>query len=163
MSFVNENREDYGKYIGSNNLFYDYIAGNVTIATPTVTYRKQVFDEVGFFDETLIFEDYDMYLRILYKKSAVFIDAYTVLYKKYDVSIQKNREIEVYNEFLKILNKWDFLPNFWYYKNKRHQFTFCQLAVKNKKEAIKHLLPGLTIFWKLRLYKNIFKLVFVWK
>jgi glycosyltransferase involved in cell wall biosynthesis len=160
VRYVNQGLDTYGDYKGSSDLFHDYLLGKVTIATPTVTYRIAVFGEVGFYDESLLFEDYDMYLRILYRRKAVFSDRYSVIYIRFGASIQSDREVEILNEFLNILDRWKFLPKYKYYKNNRHLFTFCQLSTKNKKEAVKHLLPAMTMFWQPRLYKNILKLIF---
>jgi glycosyltransferase involved in cell wall biosynthesis len=167
LSYIDKNEERGGDfYKESNNLFYDYILGKTTIAAPTVTYRRSIFEKVGLFDESLLFEDYDMFLRVTYEHKAVFINYYSVIYKinNNNYSIQYRRQIDVYNEFLKILDKkWNHLPGFWYYKNNRHQFTFCQLASRNKKEAVKHLFPALTVFWKKRLYRSLMQLLLVWK
>jgi glycosyltransferase involved in cell wall biosynthesis len=162
IRYVHENREVHAPYRGSDNLFYDYLEGKVTIPTPTTTYRLSVFKEVGLFDPTLLFEDYDMFLRILYKHKAGFIDKYTVVYNIHGQNIQISKEIALFNEFLRILEKWKFLPRYKYYKRSRHLFTFCQLAAKNKREALKHLPHSLPLFWQPRLYKNLFKLVFYW-
>jgi glycosyltransferase involved in cell wall biosynthesis len=155
--------ETDAEYKPSDNLFYDYIKGDITIASPTVVYRKAVFDEVGLYDESLLFEDYDMFLRILSKFKAGFIDDYTIKYTVAGKSIQTEKEIAFHHEFFKILRKWKHLPGYWFYRNNRHQFCFCHFAVKNKREASRHLLPALTIFWKPRLYRNLVKYIFDWR
>jgi glycosyltransferase involved in cell wall biosynthesis len=143
------------------DLFHEYISGNCSISTPTVVFRKSVLDEAGPFDEELLFEDYDMFLRVLSKREGYFYDAFNTVYiTNHGASIQSNKEVAFQDEFFKILKKWKHLPLYRYYVNNRHQFAFCHFAVKNKKEALKHLLPALSVFWKPRLYKNIFKFLF---
>lgn len=162
-SYIDKGTDVCGSYAGSINPFHDYISGNLTIAAPTVTYRRTVFADVGLYDESLLFEDYDMFLRILYKYEAIFADYFSIFYTRNGNSIQINKELKFINEFFNVLKKWRFLPKYRFYKNNRHQYTFCHLAVKNKREAFKHLLPACAVFWKFRLYKNIIKLFFVWK
>jgi glycosyltransferase involved in cell wall biosynthesis len=148
----------------SDSLFKDYISGNITITTPTVMYRRSVFDIVGLFDTDLLFEDYDMHLRVLDKFPAIFRDEYTIIYiMEHGRSIQIQREIAFQNEFFKVLKKWKHLPRYRYYVNNRHQFAFCHFSVRNKREALRHLPYALTIFWKPRLYRNLLRFLFVWK
>jgi glycosyltransferase involved in cell wall biosynthesis len=163
LRYVDRNEEVKGLYTYSNKLFYKLLAGQMTIPTPTTTYRLSVFKDVGLFDPSLLFEDYDMFLRILYKHPCGFVDLYTVVYNIHEKSIQLTKEKAFMNEFFRILNKWKHLPRFPYYRRSRHLHTFCHFATKDKREALRHLIPSLPLFWQLRLYKGLARFLFVWK
>ncbi len=56
---------DNVKYELFNNLdFFQLFSESTRIIAPTTFYRKDVFEELGFFDENLSIEDWEMYLRI---------------------------------------------------------------------------------------------------
>ncbi len=153
-------KEEKRKSSDRNNLFINLLNFSAVVATPTTIYRTQALKDIGLFDEKLLYEDYDMFLRLLSVYSCGYRDDYSVIYCVHPKSVQLVREVEFQNDIFKILAKWKHVPNYWYYVNIRHQHAFGYFAVKNKKEARRHLLPSLTLFWRLRLYKDIVRYLF---
>lgn len=155
--------QTHRKFNDQTNLFYKLLNGTATIAAPTATYKVAALKEIGLFDENLLFEDYDMFLRLLSAYPCGYRDDYSVIYCVHPKSIQAQQEIKFHNEFFNILRKWKHLPNYWYYRNNRRQFDFAYFAEKNKKEALRHLLPALSIFWHVRLYKSLIRFILFWQ
>jgi glycosyltransferase involved in cell wall biosynthesis len=77
-SFIEAYRGDKKK--PSGNIFNDLIEDNFIPAMSTLV-RKAVFIELQGFDENLIFEDYDFFLRISHKHSVIYLDEVFVDYK----------------------------------------------------------------------------------
>ncbi len=140
--------------------FKDLLYGKSTIASPTATYRRQALIDIGLFDETLLFEDYDMFLRLLHKYPAGFRDDYSVIYCVHEKSIQTQREVEFQEDFFKVYKKWRHLPDYRLFTNKRHAFTFWYFSDKNKKAALRHLIPASTFFWRAVFIKGLIKFLF---
>jgi glycosyltransferase involved in cell wall biosynthesis len=67
--------------VPSGYIFEDLIEGNYIPGMATLI-KSSVFDVVGLFDEDLIYEDYDMWLRIAKKYKIFFQDDITVKYRK---------------------------------------------------------------------------------
>lgn len=70
------------KEVPSGEIFDSLIDGNF-IPAMSVMIPRSVFDEIGFFDENLSFEDYDMWLRISKKFRIIFSDYVSVKYRIY--------------------------------------------------------------------------------
>jgi len=56
----------------------------------TVMVRKQILDEIGGFDEKLVYEDLDMWLRITQNYPIGYIDIPLALYRLHDKNISNN-------------------------------------------------------------------------
>ncbi|MDZ8221837.1 MULTISPECIES: glycosyltransferase [unclassified Nostoc] len=69
------------------------------IPVPTVVVRRECFDEVGLFDETLTScEDYDLWLRIIEKFPVHFLNEPVAFYRLSTNSMSKNKERMLVNE-----------------------------------------------------------------
>ncbi|WP_213522269.1 glycosyltransferase [Nonlabens sp.] len=75
---------------------------------PPVNYmfKKSIFDEVGYYDESEIVEDYDMNLRISSKYSIGFIDEYLSFYRVGNSIERFDRFISVIDSQIRILKKY---------------------------------------------------------
>jgi glycosyltransferase involved in cell wall biosynthesis len=146
---------------GSDNTFHDFFAWKTQIQAPTVTYRRSVFDDVGMYDESLIYEDFDMLLRITYKYPVGFRDAFTVKYLTNVRSIRVERQKEVVACAFAITKKWSFLPNYKYYKGRQHLMYFYHYARKYKKGAVPHIKGAIRFLGDKRLYLAFYKLLFL--
>ncbi len=89
---------------GEGNQFLDLFRYNC-IAIPTVFARKRLFDEIGFFDETLsAVEDYDLWLRISRKKKIGYIDRVLAKVRLHPENMSKDAELMCASE-LNVMEK----------------------------------------------------------
>ncbi len=145
---------------GSDKAFHDFFAWKTHIQAPTIMYKRSVFDDVGMYDESLIFEDFDMILRITYKYPVGFRDAFTIKYLTNVSSIRIERQREVVACAFAITKKWSFLPNYKYYKGRQHLMYFYHYARSYKKAAMPHIKGALRCLGDKRLYLAFYRLLF---
>ncbi|MBL0305000.1 MAG: glycosyltransferase [Chitinophagaceae bacterium] len=146
----------------STNAFHDFFAWKMVIYSPTIFYRRKVFNEVGYYDESLIFEDFDMLLRIAYKFKVGYRSEVTVLYNITGSSISFERADELVAQSLTITRKWKFLKNYNYYLSRRHLALFYNLAEGQKRKALKYILRSARFITDKRLYSSLYRLFFKW-
>jgi glycosyltransferase involved in cell wall biosynthesis len=89
---------------------YGYIFGNLIkedfIITSTVLVRREVFKDVGTFDESLsVAEDYDMWLRIARKYQIGLINECLVKYRKHNTNISSLKSITYPDMEIRVLKK----------------------------------------------------------
>jgi alpha-1,3-rhamnosyltransferase len=86
----------YAKNYPSGWLFDRLLEGNFITACSTMI-RRECFEKVGYFDESAIAEDWDMWLRIAREYEIHYIDERTVVYRihgKNTVDLQFSRMME---------------------------------------------------------------------
>lgn len=122
---------------------FEQLINKNQISALTVIIRKDIFDEVGVFDDSLYIEDWDMWLRILdagYKIG--FVNEVVAFYRYHENNISKDLErMELASD--QILNKW---KGSIYYENalineKLRRFYF--YSNTNKKRALTYLKTAL--------------------
>lgn len=91
--------------VPSGNIFNQLFAGNFIPAMSTMV-RKNVFDAVGTYDENLIYEDYDMWLRIAYKYLFYFDSKISCQYRIHKHSLIRTINIRDHDTMLKIMAKY---------------------------------------------------------
>lgn len=69
-----------GRHVPSGWIFNDLLAGNCVTACSAMI-RTDCYKRVGFYDETLAFEDWDMWLRIAREFEIHYMDIPTVVYR----------------------------------------------------------------------------------
>lgn len=86
-----KNKAPIGAWLNHENHYYDLLLKNF-VPTSSVIVRREVFDSLGFFDESLIcFEDYDMWLRISEKyKVKVLSEKLSRYYENSENSLYQN-------------------------------------------------------------------------
>lgn len=72
----------------SGDVFHELTKGNFIPAMSTLI-KKEVFDRVGLYDERLIYEDYDFWLRVAREFSFIFIDDSLVYYRLHSSNLHK--------------------------------------------------------------------------
>lgn len=73
--------------------------------------KKETFNIVGYFDENLRIEDWDMWLRITNKHSIGFVDEALVYYRKHgNNSTSATNFLLILEDCYKTLNKWKESP-----------------------------------------------------
>ena len=86
-------------------VFDELIIGTISIPAVTVMIRRNVFNNVGTFDEALWVEDWDMWLKITNKYEIGFINEYLALYREHETNISK-QTWKMYQAKFTTLNKW---------------------------------------------------------
>jgi glycosyltransferase involved in cell wall biosynthesis len=61
-----------------------------SVPGPVYAMRKDCFDIIGFFDESVVVEDYDLVLRLLCKEALGFVDYKVACYRLHDQNSVKN-------------------------------------------------------------------------
>jgi glycosyltransferase involved in cell wall biosynthesis len=90
---------------GTRQPLREYLLSWGTLFGPTMVARRQVFDEVGYFDESLQVEDFDMNVRILQHFSTLgIINLPLIRYRKHRDSLSANFE-KTYPADLLAINK----------------------------------------------------------
>jgi alpha-1,3-rhamnosyltransferase len=96
----------YAKKYPSGNIFYDLMRSNFINAL-TVMVRKSVYDEVGLYDENLLMEDHDMWLRIAYHFKIAFMDEVFAFYRKHSENTDSIKNYKkLYPSHKMVVNKW---------------------------------------------------------
>lgn len=78
--------------IQNSNIYEAMLVENIVLAL-TVLIRKECIDNVGIFDESLEFEDYDMWLRVTSKYPIAYIDKPLAFYRIHDSNISNSSKI----------------------------------------------------------------------
>lgn len=71
------------------NIYESLLTENLILAV-TVMIRKECFDKVGLFDESLKYEDYDMWLRISKYYPIGYLDNALAYYRMHDTNVSNN-------------------------------------------------------------------------
>lgn len=134
---------------------------------PPVNYlfRKNIFVELGYYDEDVFAEDYYMNLKISSKYPIGFIDDYLGFYR-YDSNPAKISRFEIVSDshLMAIEN---FKSHRLYKRAKRYVYlrkfdTFSKFTV-HKKKALKNLFKSLPLCYDKQFLKAIIKLIIYWK
>ena len=86
-NFIEFHRKDNQK--PSGKIFEELLHRNFIPGMSSLV-RKSVFNELGGFDEDLIFEDYDLYLRIAKKYDINYLDGSFVKYRMHEANMHKS-------------------------------------------------------------------------
>jgi glycosyltransferase involved in cell wall biosynthesis len=168
--YVNESSKILHELESQNNvlkggwLFEDILLFKIH---PPVNYlfRKSIFDEVGFYDETIFAEDYYMNLRISSKYTIGFIDDFLGFYR-YDARIVKASRFEIVSN--SHLTSIEFFKNHRLYKKAKTTVYLRKYdafsGISNLKiKAITNLFKSLPFFIDKRFLIATIKLFFYWK
>jgi len=151
------------KYSRSGWIFKDILYQKFTIPAVTSMFRKDIFKDIGVFDENLFVEDWDIYLRIANKYQIGYMDEYLAYYRMHDTNIT-HQKIKIFDSQQKILNKWKESK---YYKEAQIMYElkfYIYDASVNKRKALKYFFANLKYFYYRRFIKGTMRLIFEdWK
>lgn len=85
--------------------FDGLILGN-NILQISVMIKKEIFDEIGLFDEKSTMEDWDMWLRIADKYLWAYIPEPLVYYRRHSNNLSNYFTVKWYNSLKYTINKW---------------------------------------------------------
>ena len=143
-------------------IFEELLMFNFVMPAVTNMIRKNVYEVVGAYDESLFVEDYDMWLRIADKYQIGFLDEYLAYYRKHETNISK-QTLKMYEAQKVIVYKWKHIPNFSKFEKSWKLKWFSSLSRNNKKEAKNYFLTALINPLDSYSIKGFIKLFFYWK
>lgn len=127
----------------------------------TVMLKKSVFDTVGYFDESMRIEDWDMWLRIAFSFPFEFMDDYLGFYRIHETNVTHNRNNMV-DDSRKILLKWSVIqPNIL----QEVQFSIVNeissKCITDKRRAAQLIFGNLRLFFKDKSFRKSFRRLFL--
>ena len=147
----------------SGYIFESLLFNKIYIMAPTAMIRRSVLDDIGLYDPTIGFEDFDMWCRIAQKYPFGFIDEFFAYYRTHQTNIHKNGPLML-KEKQKTLQKLRGHPLYkrallYFFSN---GFFILSEHTKHKKEALKYLCKTLPHINYL-VIKGTIKLFVLWK
>jgi glycosyltransferase involved in cell wall biosynthesis len=94
----------------SGRIFEDILLQRFYIPALSVLIRREVFDLVGGFDENLLIEDWDMWLKIANRFEIAYLNVATACYRSHSENISKKRFGQMRTDRIVIINKWKEMP-----------------------------------------------------
>lgn len=162
---VNDKSEIIGE-IGRQRLknecsFEDLMLDRYGIPALTVMIKKEVYDTVGLFDEKMVVEDWDMWLRIADQYKIGFLDEKLAYYRAHDSNISARVELIIDNQ-LQIIKKWEYkYPELCARATKYWKIRALSVfAKKNKAVAAKYLDNSWCYLRDAKYRKYLFKYLF---
>ena len=128
-------------------------------------YRTSIFDEVGYFDESIRAEDYYMNLKISSKYTIGFLNEYLGYYRWPSATYKIERFNSIADSHLMAIDQ--FKEQRLYRKAKRmvylHKFDHFSGFKEYKKRAFVNLIKSMSLFYKKRFLIACVKLLFYGK
>ena len=92
---------DYSNKKNSGDIFESIIYGKGGINTPSHLYRTDIYNQIGYYDATLKFEDTDFWLRLTKSNKIGFINKFHTYYRWHNENLSGSKNIlKFYNEEL---------------------------------------------------------------
>jgi alpha-1,3-rhamnosyltransferase len=143
----------------SGSIFNDLFLANFWISAPTAIMKREVLEIVGLYDESLVFEDYYMWLKIAHKFPIGFIDDYLAFYRIHGMNFHLNNKVLLDQQKI-ILDAYTDHPLYrraitnWHYRN------FCSFCISDKKRALVHMVYALRYFYKKDFIRSLVRFIF---
>ncbi|MBP3223845.1 MAG: glycosyltransferase [Campylobacter sp.] len=140
---------------------FEELLSRYFIPAASIMIKKDVYSEVGKYDENLIIEDYDMSLRIAEKFQIGFIDEILARYRLHGENTTKQL-YRMYEGQKQIIYKWQNKENFKILTTNWRLKWFDMFSRNNKKEALKYLNTALCNPFNKYSLKGLIKFIFFW-
>lgn len=164
--FVNEKSEvisDYNQQTQKEgDIFELFLMGKTNIADGGVMVPLRVYQEVGYYDESIPLEDYQLWLKILSKYPACYLDEHLAYYRVHSNNTS-NDEYKMLGWEEQVLAGWKAHPAFERAKPYIYLRWFSKFALYDKKKAFKYLLQIVSepyIYTKKEFYKGMKRWIF---
>lgn len=113
------------------------------LSSPSVLVRKECYDKVGLFEESIVYSDWDMWIKLLTVSKIGFIDKKLIKYRYHDknISVGVDPSVHLKNLLEFYLCQQKKIDNGCSYLNKPHyhQLVKEKIAIVPEREAIAHL------------------------
>jgi glycosyltransferase involved in cell wall biosynthesis len=142
-----------------NEVILPKILINNGIVAPSAMYRKEVFSVVGHFDETLPFEDREMWIRISINYKFAHITKKLVYRRQHETNLSRNPNKDLwYFTFSSIFLKYKMYYEKYGLVKDYHYLVFVHLSASDFNKSMNHLLKSGTSIFKKNTFYAIFKL-----
>ncbi|MAD12974.1 MAG: hypothetical protein CMC04_09705 [Flavobacteriaceae bacterium] len=138
------------------NIFPKILIHN-SIVAPSALYRNEIFKNIGFFDESIFFEDREMWIRIGLKYKFVHIDE-PLVYRRHHKSNLSRDMKKWYQSYSSIFKKYNEYFKKYNLIERYHYIMFTHLSSSNFRLSFYHLLKSKSLFFKKQSVYAIFKL-----
>lgn len=129
-------RKHFKNSIQNANFYESLLIENLVVAVTVMT-RKECFDRVGIFDESLKYEDYDMWLRISKYYPIGYLDKPLAYYRIHTTNISNNTSLMLTGALQIIMKQFKEEP----LKNKAYKFILLAMfLLKTFKNRINKVL-----------------------
>lgn len=147
------NTIDYSGKVNSGFMHEDFIYRRGGINTPSILFKKEVFNEIGQYDPNFRWEDTDFFLRLTKNHKIGFINKVHTYYRKHgdNMSHSKNKLLFLNAELIRIYDKNIDNPVHTRYLMLRIYKKSVEAAMKSGK--IKSFFTYLLKYWQLKLSK----------
>lgn len=137
------------------DIFEELLMGKTNIADGGVMVPATVYEEVGYYDESIPLEDYQLWFKILAKYPACYIDEHLAYYRVHD-SNTSNDEQKMLGWEEMVITQWTEHPSFQKAKPEIYLRWFSKYAKYDKIKAIKYLF-GIMGYAQIYTHKNFYK------
>ena len=147
------------------DIFEELLMGKTNIADGGVMVPTAIYEEIGYYDESIPLEDYQLWFKILAKYPACYLNEYLAYYRVHD-SNTSNDEHQMLTWEELVINQWENHPSFGKAKPDIYLRWFAKYAKYDKIKAIKFLskiIKYRQIYTNKNLYKGLKRLFFYWK
>lgn len=148
----------------SGYIFEDFFMGKLHIPDGGVLIPLKVFQSIGYYDEDIELEDYQLWFKILEKYPAIYLDKKLCYYRTHDSNVS-NDEKKMLAWERQVIKKWENHPV--YQKAAPYILTrwFAKYSIYDKKIAWKMLLKAIRYpktFINKNFYKGLKRFLFYW-
>ena len=122
---------------------FDLLADNNCIPAMSTMLKREIWDRCGGYNENILIEDYDMWLKIAYSGKIAYVNEFCTCYRWHGENMSTHVS-KIYTATRELVQSWKdrmdpavarkALP-------RRDSYTFCVLARKYKKEALRYFRP----------------------
>lgn len=152
-------RPDYGNVNWNTGDIFEILLNDCFISAPTVMVKRSVFDVVGFFDEDIAIEDWDMWLRISKIYKVGFQPEYLVCYRIHAsntfFSKNESKVLSMIGAERAILEKWKDERLYPSVLARRKLKWFYRLSGVNRGQAFKFFFAASRFFFDPLFYKGV--------
>jgi len=157
-AFIIDTDDNFLFFQDRGNLFQENIIPKILtdngIVAPSVLIKKSVYDAIGLYDESLPFEDREMWIRMAQYYKFIYINEPLVYRRHHPNNLGRNINAH-YESYSGIFKKYYKLFEEYNKTDEYHFIMFNTMAGANFKIALKHLSKS----WRLVLRKNPMRLL----
>lgn len=155
-------RKDIVNNAKSGWIFHELLTAKISIPALTSIINKSVFNYIGYYDENLWIEDWDMWLRIAEKYQIGYLNEYLAYYRKHDTNISFQL-LKMYKAQKEILQKWKSYDKYKEVMEIWKLIWFSYLSKNYKIEAKPYLFLAIKKIYRIRNLKSVIKFFFIRK
>lgn len=147
------------------DIFEELLMGKTNIADGGVMVPAAIYEEIGYYDESIPLEDYQLWFKILAKYPACYLDEHLAYYRTHE-SNTSNDEKKMLGWEEMVINQWKEHPVFPRVKPEIYLRWFSKYAKYDKIKALKYLMEiagAKQIYTHKNFYKGLRRLLFSWR